>query len=209
MSSGHWQTSLASWGWSVAPHCCHIVGILHPPLPHTYTHKSSLSLLCSLYIPPLPQSRRLRVKGLGQALPLVSFQCVLRAKLNPSCFRDFPFDSQGPFLLSIKPGSQQIKDFGFQNYCFWCGLQEAILKVRKLNIVLFCSFLCIPVVPILSPQGNASDLLRERSSEKSVAKKSTRIAISTFFLSMRNIASDHTSPLISTLTSELATDEVK
>lgn len=54
--------------------------------------------------------------------PSSFFHCVPRAKPNPSRFRDFPFDSQGPFLFSTKPGSQQRKDFGFQNYCFWCGL---------------------------------------------------------------------------------------
>ena len=79
------------------------------------------------------------------------FPMCFYGKVNSSCFRAFPFDSQGPFLLSTKTGALQIKGFGFQKYCFSCGLQEPILNVRKLNFDCFILTLSlhIPVLPIL------------------------------------------------------------
>lgn len=114
MSSGHWHAPPGFLGLICSPLLLSYRWDSHPPA----TPMSFSSLLGTLYPSPASLLQRTGGEETWSGSPSSLFPMCPWAKLNPSCFRAFPFDSQGPFLLSVKPGSQQIKDFGFQNYCF-------------------------------------------------------------------------------------------
>lgn len=163
MSSGHWSASMGSLGWICALTAVFLlVGLsLHPQASLQHPR----SLLC-------PSSGGFWGEG-AQTLPLVSFQCVLKGITQSLMLPGFPFWFSRAFSSLNKTWLSANKRLWLSKLLFLMLASRGYFKSQKTEHWLFYSFsfsLHSGCTNPNSPEGNASDLLGERSSGKKCSK---------------------------------------